>query len=136
MKFLYSIIFLVIYFIGSIAIGSAGTNIGAIKKSDNQHFTVSYLSKAAPIKINKIHAWIICIKDKNGNSIDNAKITVDGGMPEHNHGLPTQPQITKNLGDGSYLLEGMKFHMLGYWTITLSISYGDVSDEVTFELNF
>ncbi len=114
----------------------ANTNIEATKESNNQLFKVSFISKADPIKINKIHTWIIHIEDINGNNIEDATITVDGGMPAHDHGLPTQPQITKHLGDGRYLLEGMKFHMLGYWTVTISISHGNLSDEVTFELNF
>ena len=48
-------------------------------------------------------------------------------MPEHDHGLPTEPRITTNLGAGDYLLEGMKFHMNGVWTISLVIS-GPASD--------
>ncbi|MGI9227383.1 MAG: FixH family protein, partial [Gammaproteobacteria bacterium] len=64
-----------------------------------------------------------------------ADIKVDGGMPEHNHGFPTRPQVTKNLGDGCYLLEGMKFHMGGLWTISISITDNNVSDNVTFDLN-
>ncbi len=114
----------------------ANSNIEATKVSNNQLFKVSYISKADPIKINKIHSWMIHLEDMNGNDIEDAKITIDGGMPAHNHGLPTQPQITENLGEGRYLLEGMKFHMLGYWTVTVSISHGNLSDEVTFELNF
>ena len=114
----------------------AKSNIEATRESNNQLFKVSYISKADPIKINKIHTWIIHIEDKNGNNIEDAIITVDGGMPAHDHGLPTQPQITEHLGDGRYLLEGMKFHMLGYWTVTLSISHDNLSDEVTFKLDF
>lgn len=113
----------------------AGTNQESIQLSDNQHFKVSYTSKVEPIEINRLHAWLILIEDKNGKRIENAEILVKGGMPEHNHGFPTQPKITKYLGDGCYLLEGMKFHMMGYWTITLTITDGEISDDVTFELN-
>ena len=114
----------------------AETNQESTKLSDYQYFKVSYTSKVEPIEINRLHAWLIHIEDKkNGENIEDAEIHVNGGMPEHNHGLPTQPQITKNLGDGYYLLEGMKFHMMGYWTITLTITDGEKSDDVTFELN-
>ncbi len=56
------------------------------------------------------------------------------GMPVHDHGLPTLPLATQNLGDGDYLVEGMKFHMNGWWQVTLSIVSGDDSDSVTFDL--
>ena len=113
----------------------AETDQETTQLSDNQHFKVSYTSKVEPIEINRLHAWLILIEDKNGKRIENAEIHVKGGMPEHNHGFPTQPKITKYLGDGCYLLEGMKFHMMGYWTITLTITDGEITDDVTFELN-
>ena len=113
----------------------AETDQETAQLSDNQHFKVSYTSKVEPIEINRLHAWLILIEDKNGKRIENAEIHVKGGMPEHNHGFPTQPKITKYLGDGCYLLEGMKFHMMGYWTITLTITDGEITDDVTFELN-
>lgn len=105
------------------------------KYTENTHFKVRITSKLDPIAINTMHAWIIHIEDKNGQDILDAAINVDGGMPEHNHGLPTRPLVTKYLGDGCYLLEGMKFHMGGWWTITFSITDGSIRDSVTFDLN-
>ena len=112
----------------------AETDLAVSKFSNNGYFQVSYTSKLEPIEINSLHAWIIHIKDKDGKDVPNAEVHVIGGMPEHNHGLPTQPQITKNLGDGCYLLEGMKFHMLGWWTVTVSIMNENISDAVIFNL--
>ncbi|MGH1537173.1 MAG: FixH family protein [Gammaproteobacteria bacterium] len=95
---------------------------------------MSYISTMQPIEINNLHAWKIFIKNKDGKDIPNAEIHVVGGMPDHNHGLPTQPQITKSFGDGCYLLEGMKFQMPGWWTVTLTITNEDITDTVTFNL--
>ncbi len=105
------------------------------KLTDKQHFQVSYSSKLDPITINMMHAWIIRIENNKQQAVLNAEISVDGGMPAHNHGLPTHPQVTKNIGEGNYLLEGMKFHMGGWWQVTISIVDGNVSDSVTFDLN-
>ena len=55
-------------------------------------------------------------------------------MPEHNHGMPTQPQVTQNLGGGDYRVEGVQFQMGGWWTITFDIDAGGVQDTVTFNL--
>ncbi len=112
----------------------AATDLASSKLSDNKHFIVTYTSRLEPIEINNLHTWIIHIKDMNNKDVVDAKLTVIGGMPEHNHGLPTQPKITKNLGDGCYLLEGMKFHMMGWWTVTISITNKKASDAVTFNL--
>jgi len=54
--------------------------------------------------------------------VSGATLDIVGGMPEHNHGMPTQPQITEELAPGRYLLEGVRFHMPGLWRLTASIS--------------
>lgn len=38
-------------------------------------------------------------------------------MSQHGHGLPTRPQVTQNLGNGDYLVEGTKFQMGGWWVM-------------------
>ena len=105
-----------------------------IKHSDNKNYQVSYTSKLDPIAINIMHAWILHIENKIGEPVSNAEVIVDGGMPEHDHGLPTQPQVTQNLGNGDYLLEGLRFHMGGWWQVTITIQNQGISDSVTFDL--
>jgi hypothetical protein len=53
-------------------------------------------------------------------------------MPQHGHGFPTHPKVTKELGDGRYLLEGMKFSMSGWWEIKLKIESAVGTDNITF----
>ncbi|MEO8103087.1 MAG: FixH family protein, partial [Betaproteobacteria bacterium] len=67
-----------------------------------------------------------------GEPVSQARFQVDGGMPQHGHGLPSQPQVTKELTAGNYLLEGMKFSMTGWWEIRLAIHTPNASDRVTF----
>jgi hypothetical protein len=55
-------------------------------------------------------------------------------MPQHGHGLPTEPRVTEELGGGRYRVEGMKFNMPGWWTIKLSVSSAAGSDSATFNL--
>ena len=99
--------------------------------SDAGHFTVSFQSELRPLVINKIHSWILQVEDNDGEAIVGATISVVGGMPEHNHGLPTAPQVTSTLGDGRYRVEGVRFHMRGYWEIRISIDDGSQRDSVT-----
>lgn len=104
------------------------------KKSDGEMFRISYESGLRPISINRIHNWVVHIETSDGSPVADAMITLIGGMPEHDHGLPTLPLATQYLGDGDYLVEGMKFHMNGWWQITISITVAGDSDSVTFEL--
>jgi hypothetical protein len=42
--------------------------------------------------------------------------------------------VTQALGDGQYLIEGMKFNMPGWWEIDLAIEGPAGVDTVTFNL--
>jgi hypothetical protein len=66
--------------------------------------------------------------------VTGARISVEGGMPEHGHGLPTMPLATAETSPGTYLVEGMKFNMPGWWTVGFDISEGGEPDRVTFNL--
>lgn len=82
--------------------------------------------------INQIHAWRITLSTPDGSPVRAARIAVDGGMPQHGHGLPTRPQVTRELGEGTYLMEGMKFSMTGWWEIKLAIQAAAGADTAVF----
>jgi YtkA-like len=95
-------------------------------------YVVQMEPPAATPAINQIHAWQIKVSSPDGAPVRNARIAVDGGMPQHGHGLPTRPQVTRELADGTYVMEGMKFSMIGWWEIKLAIQATDGSDTVVF----
>jgi hypothetical protein len=102
--------------------------------SDSKHFIVTIESELQPIAINKIHSWLLSVRTIDGQAVSNALITVQGGMPEHDHGLPTEPRANENLGDGRYRISGMRFHMNGLWQIRILIDDGSHRDNVTILL--
>ena len=55
-------------------------------------------------------------------------------MPEHNHAMPTEPKVTKNLGNGRYLLQGVRFHMAGFWEMKVTIRVEGNEHVVIFPL--
>lgn len=89
---------------------------------------------AVPISIGRMHTWTVTLQTATGAPLTRAKIAVDGGMPQHGHGLPTAPQVTRDLGGGRYLIEGVKFNMRGWWTFELAIDAAGGADLVTFNL--
>ena len=98
------------------------------------YYKVSYTSELSPLTINKIHRWVFHIEDATGKPVNNAVVSLTGGMPEHNHGLPTNPRMTEALGDGDYVLEGMRFHMTGYWELTVTVEADGRRDTVLIPL--
>ena len=95
---------------------------------------VTYTTPDGDPAINRMHSWILHIENEDGLEIEGAIIEVEGGMPEHDHGLPTRPRITEELGGGDYRLEGMRFHMSGYWEVIVSITTDTGNFEVTIPL--
>ena len=66
---------------------------------------------------------------------EGATIVIDGGMPQHGHGLPTAPRVTRSLGGGRYQVEGLKFNMGGWWELRFRITTDAGTDSITFNLD-
>jgi hypothetical protein len=79
-----------------------------------------------------MHSWTVRLSDSTGTPVSGAKLTVGGGMPQHGHGFPTRPRVTRESDGGTYLIEGMKFSMTGWWNIKLDIQSPQGHDKVTF----
>lgn len=96
---------------------------------------VTWSAPAGKPEINRMHSWILHVESAVGTPVLNAEIEVAGGMPEHDHGLPTRPRVTEELGGGDYRLDGMRFHMGGYWEIVLTITIGGEESVVVIPLH-
>ena len=86
------------------------------------------------IRVGRMHSWRLHLETADGKPVDDATIAVDGGMPQHGHGLPTKPRVTKRLGDGEHVVDGMKFNMGGWWVVKLRVAGALGPDSVTFNL--
>ena len=113
----------------------ANLDFSLSKPTDKGLFVGAVQSGVLPIPMRKIHSWTISLKARDGMPVEGATIKVNGGMPQHGHGLPSKPQVTRSLGDGRYLIEGMKFNMGGWWTVKFDITGPAGADTVTFNLD-
>ena len=109
-------------------------DLSTIRLSAQGVYRISYVSRRDPIPLNQIHTWTIHIETANGRPVERAAVSVDGKMPQHIHGLPTRPQVTKELGNGDYLVEGLKFHMPGWWVVDFQVDAAGPRDSVRFDL--
>ncbi len=108
---------------------------GGVWVSKRGLFTVSYESALQPIEINQMHHWVLHIEGEGGEPVTGAHVEVIGGMPAHDHGLPTRPRVTTELEDGNYRLDGMRFHMAGDWELTITIAVDGKTDTVIVALH-
>ena len=97
-------------------------------------YRATIIPQGDTIRVGRMHAWKLHIETSGGQLVDDATVTVNGGMPHHGHGLPTKPRVTRSLGHGDYVVEGMKFNMGGWWVVKFAIAAPAGADTVTFNL--
>lgn len=104
-------------------------------RSQQGKFVVRMEPPATGPAINQMHSWQVRVNNAaDGAPVSQAVITFDGGMPQHGHGFPTRPRVTRELSPGVYALEGMKFSMTGWWDMRLAIRAGDTTDTADFNV--
>lgn len=103
--------------------------------SDHGVYRVRIQSTRTPIPLWRVHQWTVRLTDADGQPVNGAVVAVDGGMPDHRHGLPTAPRAAATPVAGHYVIEGLKFSMPGWWVLKLAVKGPDGrSDTVTFNL--
>ena len=113
----------------------AGTEFGTGPRlSSSGQFTAT-LQPAQPLRPRRLQMVRVALLDADGRPVDHARINVDGGMPQHGHGLPTRPRVTRELGDGLYEIDGVRFNMGGWWEFKLAIQTPAGPDVITFNLD-
>ena len=112
----------------------ADVDTSTVRMSAKKLFKVSYVSETVPIPVGRIIAWKLNVHTADGRPVKDAVISINGDMPEHGHGLPTQPEVVKGTKDGDYIVQGLKFSMPGWWVITFTVKRQDLDDTVTFNL--
>lgn len=93
------------------------------------------LQPPSPLAKRKLQKVNVQVVDAAGAPVEGARIAVDGGMPEHGHGLPTRPKQTGRIGEGRYEIDGVRFNMGGWWEFKLKIAASPGTDSVTFNLD-
>lgn len=113
----------------------ADAEFGFGPRASGQRIYTATLEPAQALRLRSLQTVAVRIVDAEGRPVEGATIAVAGGMPEHAHGLPTQPRVTASKGNGVYEIEGVRFSMGGWWELKLSIESPAGADAVTFNLS-
>jgi len=120
---------------GSGAKRPAATEFGLGPRSSANGLYKATLETARELRPRQMQTVRVAIVDEAGRAVEGASLTIDGGMPEHGHGLPTRPRMTRAIGDGTYEVEGVRFNMGGWWEFKVTITSERGNDTVTFNLS-
>jgi hypothetical protein len=105
------------------------------RSSANGIYLGTIIVSGDSIPTGRLQNWTLHLETANGAPVDVATVSVDGGMPQHGHGLPTKPQVKLALGNGNHLVEGMKFNMGGWWVVKFHINSAAGNDSLVFNLS-
>lgn len=131
----WTALFLVGLAASPVAARPANLDLSLDRTSDHGVFQVRMRSGTESIPMGRVHQWTVHLSDATGHPVSGAVVAVDGGMPEHHHGLPTAPRASPAATAGDYVINGMKFSMTGWWVLKLSVKgSGDQADTITFNL--
>jgi len=112
----------------------ANLDYSRVRTSVNGRYHAAIKPDGDSIPQGKLQKWTLHLETASGSPIDDATVSVDGGMPQHGHGLPTKPLVTRHLGNGDHLVEGMKFNMGGWWVVKFRVNTTAGADSVVFNL--
>ena len=113
----------------------AATEFGLGPRSSEKNLYVATLETSTQLRVRQMQTVRVAIVDGDGRAVEGAALAIDGGMPEHGHGLPTRPRMTRALGAGTYEVEGVRFNMGGWWQFKVTIASERGADTVTFNLS-
>jgi len=100
--------------------------------TDGGSWRVSYEPIPDPIPPTDNFELLLTVSDPGTEAgVTGAEVGVVAGMPEHNHFMNTTAVVTE-IGDGSYGVTGMQFHMSGHWRIDVTVASEGVSETAVF----
>ena len=129
--------------LGVLAIGAAihgimmlvpppdGLDMSRTKASANGSF-VATVEPQGPIAVRQPLTWTVTVAMADGSAVSADQVSVDGWMPHHAHGLPSEPQVAKDLGGGKFSVEGLTFSMAGWWEVNVHVDTPNGDDKATF----
>lgn len=102
--------------------------------AENAYF-VACISEPNPIRLNDTFTLTLHVATAADRTrpTEGVVVAVDADMPEHGHGMTTIPRVTRG-PDGLYHVEGMRFHMSGYWEIYVDVTRDGVTERAILPL--
>ena len=111
----------------------ARTNGKQTALSNAGTYRVSWRADPDPIPLNEGFSIDVWIEDPADPALELESISLaaDAAMPDHGHGMNRKPRVTRNT-DGSFRVDGMMFHMPGYWELYLDVLRGAIRERAQF----
>ena len=85
-----------------------------------------------PVDMRRMFVLPVTLTNKAGDVVDRAQLEVDATMPEHGHGMMTEPKPSAQMEcdgkgvcsakQGRFLIDGFRLHMPGSWLFSVKVT--------------
>ena len=103
--------------------------------SDGGLYHVEVWPDIPPARLGHLHAWRVRVQRVDGQPTTLSRLAFTASMPQHGHGLTTAPLATRGFDDGTFLVDGVLFHMSGEWMLRIEFVGSEGPDAVEFSIN-
>jgi hypothetical protein len=105
-----------------------GRGTGLVVFSD--HYMVAFRPEPLRIEVGQPFSLLFNVCARSGSPGE--LLAVDAQMPDHKHGMNYRPTIVPG-GEGRYRVDGLVFHMPGYWEVSFDVRTGEESERLTHD---
>lgn len=111
--------------------GGPGASWASVRWTQGRKYQVELATTPEPPVLGELFVMHAHLLDRDGLPIEDAKVALDARMPQHDHGMATDPVDEPGVCDttgacshpgGVYHTSGFKFHMTGDWTVTVDVT--------------
>ncbi|MCB9675638.1 MAG: FixH family protein [Alphaproteobacteria bacterium] len=119
---------------------AAPADWGAARATDAGTYRVALKADPVPA-IGDLFTMEATVTSPSGDPVPDAAVVLDARMPQHDHGMMTDPKPDPGdcddagacrHADGVYRSRGFKLHMAGAWTVSVDIDGPAGRDTATF----
>jgi hypothetical protein len=103
-------------------------------RSEAGRFTLRLTGIERPERLNHLHGFACALTTADGRPAAGASIVVTGQHRYALNPLPTSPRVRPGPADGTYQVEGLRFHIAGEWGLALEIEFEQIHDRATLEV--
>lgn len=102
--------------------------------SNGGKYFVRITPRPWPIPLNELFELEVSAAAANQRDValTAIELRVDAAMPEHQHGMATEPKLRRS--GNSFVVEGLQFHMSGWWELYVDITVGGVTERAQFRI--
>jgi hypothetical protein len=111
----------------------APQGFGGQRRLESPDVVVIYRTVPAVIEVSRpfVVEAVVCPAQPAGAA---SGLLVDAYMPAHRHGMNYRPRVSRK-DDGTYVAEGLLFHMPGQWQLRFDVERGGRTERLSHDID-